>query len=155
MRTLGPTSPLVLRGPSRTRWARPAGRCLLLGHHQAVRRRVARPCRGAPDVSSRHALLRLSPGSSDLLLSQGCLSLRLVTPFSGPRSHGEIASRTIGRPRVQVTPGRTDALVSLGWSVVSVGLWPNRVHVVQDYEDLDGAQAAPPRPVAFLCEGRP
>src|SRR5438445_13846285 len=38
MRTPGPTSPLVLRGSSRTRWAQPAGRCRLfirLSFHDA------------------------------------------------------------------------------------------------------------------------
>src|SRR5436309_710804 len=91
MRTPGPTSPLSLHGSFRTRWAQPAGRCRLVGHHQAARRRVARPCRGAPDVS-RHAVLRLSAGSSDLLLP-GCLSFSFVTltmPLTGESLLGAV-----------------------------------------------------------------
>src|SRR5437867_12624613 len=128
MRTPGPTSPLSLHGSFRTRWAPPAGRCRLLGHPQAARRRVARPCRGAPDVSSRHALLRLSPRSSDLLLFQGYLSFPFVTPFSGPNKRA-FTSRGTNRGQecrrfVMLTPRDSEPNCLSAWRADIVQLWP-------------------------------
>src|SRR5439155_10396940 len=97
MRTPGPTCPPDLRGSPCTRWAPPAGRCRLLGHHQAARRRVARPCRGAPDVLSRHAVLRLSP---HLICS--CAVIGHVFPFairfSGPTRKPSREGKAKGHP---------------------------------------------------------